>query len=104
VTARVVLTPAARQDRRDEVRYYRQEAGAKVAGQLVEALQQVFGELERNPGIGSPHIGQRLDMAGLSSWRLSRFPLSVWYFVRGDQVLVARVVGHRQAIEGIDLD
>jgi toxin ParE1/3/4 len=99
-----VLTPAARQDRRDEVRYYRQEAGSKVAVQPVEELQKALGELERNPSIGSPLIGQRLDIAGLRSWRLNRFPLSVWYFERGDHVLVIRVVGHRQAIEGIDLD
>lgn len=60
--------------------------------------------MQEKPGIGSPVIGQQLGIHGLCAWRLSRFPMSVWYFDRGDQVLVVRVVEHRQDAEGIDLE
>lgn len=100
----LALAPAAKQDRRGEVRYYRTEAGAKVAAKLVDELQKAFSALQQSPAIGSPVIGQQLGIPGLRAWRLSRFPLSVWYFDRGDQVLVVRVVGHRQDVEGIDLE
>lgn len=99
----LALTPAARQDRRNEVRYYRKQAGAKIATQLVDELQKAFGELARNPAIGSPLIGQQLGIAGLRAWRLDRFPISAWYFDRDGQVLVVRLVGHRQDAEGIAL-
>jgi toxin ParE1/3/4 len=87
------LTPAARQDRRDEVLYYRTEAGARVAKKLVDAMKKA---LEQQPGMGSPAIGRELDIDGLRVWRLEGFPLSLWYFERADHVLVVRLVGQRQ--------
>lgn len=91
-----LLTPAAKQDRRDEVLYYRTEAGAQVAKKLVEAMKEALHALERQPGIGSPAIGQELDVGGLRAWRLNGSPLSLWYFERADHVLVVRLVGQRQ--------
>jgi len=40
-----VLRPKAREDRRAEVRYYRQEAGAAVAEKLIEATAPALEEL-----------------------------------------------------------
>jgi toxin ParE1/3/4 len=90
------LTPAARQDRRDEVAYYRTEAGAKVAKKLVETLRKSLQSIERQPGLGSPAIGQELGIDGLRAWALSGFPLSLWYFERPDHLLIVRLVGQRQ--------
>jgi toxin ParE1/3/4 len=92
----VRLTPAAKQDRRDEVLYYRTEAGARVAKKLVDAMKKALQALEQQPGMGSPAIGQELDIGGLRTWRLDGFPLSLWYFERADHVLVVRLVGQRQ--------
>ena len=91
-----LLTPAAKQDRRDEVLYYRTEAGARVAKKLVDALKKALQALEQQPGMGSPAIGQELDIDGLRAWRLDGFPLSLWYFERAEHVLVVRLVGQRQ--------
>ena len=55
----VRLRPRARQDRRDEIRYYRDEAGPKVAAKLVRVLQRALDALEENPAIGSPPWGAR---------------------------------------------
>jgi len=90
------LTPAARQDRRAEVLYYRTEAGARVAKKLVDAMKKALHALELQPGMGSPAIGQELNIDGLRAWRLDGFPLSLWYFEGADHVLVVRLVGQRQ--------
>ena len=90
------LTPAAKQDRREEVESYRSEAGARVARKLVDALNKALQALEQQPAMGSPAIGQELDIDGLRAWLLAGFPLSLWYFERADHVLVVRLVGQRQ--------
>lgn len=97
------LSPAAKQDRRDEVRYYRIEAGTRVAQRLVDALQKASRELAQEPGLGSSALGIELGIEGLRTWRLDGFPLSLWYFERADHVLVVRVVGYRQEAEFIDV-
>jgi toxin ParE1/3/4 len=99
---RYVLRPAARQDRRDELRYYRKEAGNQVANKLIDALQQALQALERTPSMGSA-IGLDLGVKALRAWRIDGFPLSIWYFERGDRLDVVRIVGQRQDAEGLDV-
>ena len=91
-----VLRPGARADRRNEVQYYRREAGANVAAKLVRAMSNALQQLALNPAIGSPTMGQALGMPGMRTWRLDGFPLSYWYFEREDHLDVARLVGHGQ--------
>jgi toxin ParE1/3/4 len=98
-----VLRPLARDDRRSEVRYYRKEAGARVALRLVDALAEALEQIGRDPGIGSPTLGHALGIAGMRTWRIRGFPLTFWYFEREDHVDVARLVGQRQDALGIDL-
>ena len=101
---RCVLRPLVRDDRRAEVRYYRQEAAAKVAAKLIDALKKALGEIERHPAIGSPTLGQQLGIPGLRGWRIASFPLSLWYFERETHVDVVRLVGHRQDALAVDID
>ena len=98
-----VLRPLARDDRRNEVRYYRKEAGARVALRLVDALAEALEQISRNPGMGSPTLGQELGLAGLRTWRVRGFPLTFWYFEREVHVDVARLVGQRQDALAIDV-
>ena len=67
-----------------------------VAAKLVSAMSNALRELERNPAIGSPTMGQTLGIDGLRTWRLDGFPLSYWYFEAQDHLDVARLVGHSQ--------
>ena len=90
------LRPQARNDRREQVQYYRREAGPDVANCLVDALHKAQAELALQPGIGSPVLGQLLGLPGLRVWRISGFPLSYWYFEREHCVDVVRLVGQRQ--------
>ncbi len=82
---------------------YRKEAGSVIAMKLVDALQKALLELERNPAIGSPALGLALGIDGLRSWRIDGFPLSFWYFERQQHIDIARLVGHRQDAELIEL-
>lgn len=100
----VRLRPRAREDRRDTVRYYRQEAGVEVATRLVLALQGALQVLEQNPTIGSPSLGQEIGIEGMRTWRIEGFPLTFWYFERESFVEVARLVGQRQDALQIDPD
>lgn len=100
----VRLRPRARQDRRDEVRYYRDEAGSKVAVKLVRALQRALDALEENPGIGSPVLGQAIGIGSMRTWLVDGFPLTFWYFEREPFIDIARLVGQRQDALRIDPD
>ncbi|MCU0940275.1 MAG: type II toxin-antitoxin system RelE/ParE family toxin [Burkholderiaceae bacterium] len=100
----VRLRPRARQDRRDEVRWYRDEAGTRVAAKLVKALQRALAALEHSPAIGSPALGREIGIDGLRTWRIDGFPLTFWYFERAEFIDVARLVGQRQDALRIDPD
>lgn len=97
------LRPQAREDRRDEVRYYRREAGPTAALKLVAEMEQALRQLEGHPAIGSPGIGQLLGIGGLRSWQVKGFPLAFWYLERDDHIDIVRLVGLRQDAWGIDL-
>ncbi len=97
------LRPQARQDRRDEVAYYRQHAGAAAATRLVDALQQAQTQMQNNPAIGSPLLGQMLGIDGMRSWSIHGFPLAYWYFERGTHLDLVRLVGHRQDAHRVDV-
>ena len=90
------LRPQALRDREIEVRYYRKEAGSKVAVRLVNASNIALDQLELEPGIGSPVLRKTLGIPGLRTWRVSRFPLLWLYFERDDRVDVVRLLGDRQ--------
>ena len=100
----VRLRPRARQDRRDEVRYYRDEAGPQVAIELVEALQAALDAIQRSPRLGSPALGRAIDIESLRTWLIDGFPLTFWYFERESFIDVARLVGQRQDALRIDPD
>jgi toxin ParE1/3/4 len=96
-----ILRPQAWRDRQVEVRYYRKEAGSKVAVRLVVATNAALGQLEVEPGIGSPALAKALGIPDLRSWRVTGFPLLWFYFERDDHLDVVRVLGERQDIATI---
>ena len=100
----VRIRPAAREDMHREVAYHRREAGTAVAAKLAKRLRVAMERLSLEPGLGSPRLGQLLDVAGMRAWPLDGFPMSLWYFERADHVDVARLVAHRQDSEAIDLE
>jgi toxin ParE1/3/4 len=68
---------------------------------LVNATNAALDQIEVEPGIGSPVLGRALDIPGLRTWRVTRFPLLWLYFERDDQLDVVRLLGERQDIAAI---
>ena len=97
------LRPQAREDRRNQVRYYSKEAGANVAARLVAALRKALQDLERQPRVGFPSLGHELGLDGMRTWTVDGFPLSLWYFERETYLDVARLIGQRQDASGIEV-
>lgn len=96
-----VLRPQALRDQRAEVRYYRMEGGTRVAVRVANATNAALDQIELDPGIGSPTLGKRLDIPGLRTWRVAKFPLLWCYFEHADQLDVVRLLGERQNIAAI---
>ena len=96
-----VLRPQALRDQQGEVRYHRKVSGTRVAVKLVTASNAALDQIELDPGIGSPMLGHLLGIAGLRTWRVTKFPLLWCYFERGDQLDVVRLLGERQDIAAI---
>lgn len=95
------LRPQALSDRKEAARYYRRQASPAVAESMVVAARKALGQIERQPGIGSPRIGQMLEIPGLRAWRVSGFPLIWFYFERADSLDVVRLLDERQDILAI---
>jgi len=96
-----LLRPLAKEDRKAEVRYYRERAGQEVAIRLVTQTGLALEQMQLNPGIGSPRWGQLAEVDGLRAWRVTGFPLVWLYFERPDHLDVLRLVGERQDILSI---
>jgi len=96
-----VLRPQALRDQQSEVRYYRKEGGTRVAVKLAKATNEALDQIEFEPGMGSPMLGNLLGIPGLRTWRVAKFPLLWCYFQRGDHLDVVRLLGERQDIAAI---
>jgi toxin ParE1/3/4 len=71
----VIPTRLARQDVEDELTHYLVDEGSEQAalGFIVE-IERAYARLSRHPNIGSPRYAFELDVPGLRSWPLDRYP------------------------------
>lgn len=88
----VILRARADRDVMDAVEYYLQEASAETAHGFADALEKALIHVGRNPATGSPRFGHELDLPGLRSWPLRRFPYLIFYLEHEDHVDVWRVL------------
>jgi len=91
-TKPVLPRAAAQQDVVDAIDHYVDEAGAEVAEAFIDALESAYRHIAHAPAAGSPRFAHELDLAGLRSWGLARFPYLVFYFERHDCLDVWRVL------------
>jgi toxin ParE1/3/4 len=88
----IVLREIARQDVEAAVDFYAAEAGEGAALGFVDALQRAFRTIGRHPAAGSPRYGVELELPGLRTQGLRRFPYLIFYVDRPDEVDVWRVL------------
>ncbi|MDO8377922.1 type II toxin-antitoxin system RelE/ParE family toxin [Phenylobacterium sp.] len=98
----VVPREKARQDVEAAVDYYAAEAGEMIALRFVDAIEETYRAIGRRPALGSPRYGHELDLPGLRTRSLKRFPYVVFYIEQEDYLDVWRVLhAHRDIPAGL---
>lgn len=95
---RVILRERASGDIEDALNHYLGEAGEKVALGFIDALESVFLHLALHPATGSPRFAHELDLPGLRSWPITRYPYLVFYVECDDHLDVWRVLHAKRDI------
>jgi toxin ParE1/3/4 len=88
----VVPREQAQQDVEDAITYYLAEDAEATALGFIDALEQAYAHIGRHPATGSPRYAHELNLPGLRSWPLTRYPYLVFYVERPDHVDVWRVL------------
>ena len=99
MTAKPVVPRArARQDVDDAIEFYLSEGALDAAEGFIDALQDAYLLIGRNASIGSPRYGHELNIPGLRSQRLRRYPYLVFYFEFQTHIEIWRVLHGRRDI------
>ncbi len=82
----------ARRDVDEAIDYYAGEAGVDVALHFIDALKEAYRAISSRPAIGSPRYAHELELPGLRSRKITRFPYLIFYLERDDHIDVWRVL------------
>ncbi|MNQ47070.1 Plasmid stabilization system protein [compost metagenome] len=88
----IIPRARANQDIDDAVSYYLSEAAEQAALGFIDALERAYKHISRHPESGSSRYAHELDLPGLRSWGLKRYPYLVFYIEREDHIDVWRVL------------
>ncbi|KWN79800.1 type II toxin-antitoxin system RelE/ParE family toxin [Burkholderia ubonensis] len=95
----VIPTQLAKQDVEDELTHYLVDEGSEQAASgFIDEIEIAYARLAQHPNIGSPRYGYELDIPGLRSWPLERYPHLIFYIEREDHVEVWRVLNGKRDI------
>ncbi|WP_081608143.1 type II toxin-antitoxin system RelE/ParE family toxin [Metapseudomonas furukawaii] len=76
----------------DAVSYYLEEGAEQAAVGFIDVLERAYKHIGRHPESGSSRYAHELDLPGLRSWSLKRYPYLVFYIERDDHIDVWRVL------------
>ncbi len=94
----IVPRERALQDIEDAVDYYATEAGEQIALAFVDAVESAYRAIARRPALGSPRYAHELNLPGLRSLLLKKYPYIVFYIEREDHIDIWRVLHARRDI------
>jgi toxin ParE1/3/4 len=92
----VVPRRLATQDIQRAAAHYVEHADPATALRFIDAVEQTFTRIGRHPGAGSPRYAAELDLHGLRTRPVGRFPYLVFYFEVADHVDVWRILHVRR--------
>ena len=72
--------------------FYLGEGAEKAALGFVDALEKAYLHIGRQPASGSSRYAHTLNLPGLRSWPLTRYPYLVFYFELATHIDVWRVL------------
>ncbi|MGJ7581879.1 type II toxin-antitoxin system RelE/ParE family toxin [Variovorax sp. RHLX14] len=100
----IVPRELAQRDVEETVAYYFEEGSEPAALSFIAALERAYVHIGRNPATGSLRYAHSLNLAGLRSWPLTRYPQLVLYVDREDHIDVWRVLhGRRDLSEWLQM-
>ncbi len=88
----VVPRRRAHRDVEEAVAHYLAEDARPAALGFIDSLEKAFAHIGRYPASGSPRYAHELNLPGLRSWPLARYPYLVFYVELADRVDVWRVL------------
>ena len=88
----IVPRELANRDVDETIAYYLSEASDEVALGFVDALERAYRHISRHPATGSSRYAVELNLPGLRSWPLRRFPYLVCYVETKDCIDVWRAL------------
>jgi len=88
----VVPREKAHRDVEDAVAHYLAEDAEPAALGFIDALEKAYSHIGRHPATASPRYAHELNLPGLRSWPLTRYPYLVFYVEHPDHVDVWRVL------------
>lgn len=89
---RIVPREQANRDIEEALAHYSAEAPGAAALGFIRALELAFDHIARHPRSGSQRYGHELNLPGLRSWPLKRYPYLIFYVERADHIDVWRVL------------
>jgi toxin ParE1/3/4 len=85
-----------------EIDYYLFDEGSLAAALgFIAAVEEALQRLGKHPAMGSPCHAYVLDLPGLRSWPLYRYPHLVFYVDRDAYVEIWRVINGVQRCSGV---
>ncbi|MBC7700976.1 type II toxin-antitoxin system RelE/ParE family toxin [Aquabacterium sp.] len=88
----VVPRALANRDVDEAITHYLAEDAEQAALGLIDALEQAYIHIGRHPATGSPRYAHELNLPGLRTWPLTRYPHLIFYIERLDHIDVWRVL------------
>lgn len=88
----VIPREQADRDVDEALDHYLAEGAEQAALGFIEALEQAYRHFGRHPATGSPRYAHEIDLPGLRSWPLTRYPYLVFYVEGADHIDVWRVL------------
>ena len=88
----VVLRRPAEDDIDAAIAYYLNEAGADVAADFVEQLEESIKKISKHPASGIPRYAHELYITDLRYWSMKRFPYLIFYIEKERYIEIGRVL------------
>ena len=94
------IVPRARavRDIDEALVYYLREGEVQAALGFIDELEKAYGHIAQYPAAGSLRYAWELDVPGLRSWPLQRYPYLVFYREHGEHIDVWRVLHDQRDI------
>lgn len=88
----VIPRELAHRDVEAAIAHYLAENAPQAALAFIGALEAAYAHISRHPASGSPRHAHELNLPGLRSWPLARYPHLVFYVEHPDHIDIWRVL------------